>query len=291
MLGMIPLFTSFPPNLKNRGTDGTDRNLRYFETCFQTWLMSGFAPFSVNLADENFEPAASLSHLNLIVSEGAPPSFSPKRVPTLDDLLTSANATGYVGPFAIVNADIMLKLDEHDAKRIRDLEPDQFIVSRRIDIKNIESHEGELYRPGVDFIVMHTKNIKALLGSPFYFGLPWWDHFVPIQLYKLGLRPVHLSKSVAYHLEHDDRWDEAAWIYLGELFISFISQKSISPFAEAYEARKNDALRPYAASLRGAGRYLRDMMKPKNVALREKLLRLSALNESILNEITGNIST
>ena len=40
----------------------------------------------------------------------------------------------------------------------------------------------------------------------------------------------------------------------------------------------------------GAGRYLRDMMKPKDVAMREKLLRLSALNESILNEITGNIS-
>ena len=53
-------------------------------------------------------------------------------------------------------------------------------------------------------------------------GVPWWDYHVPLQLFLRGVHTRVVREPVAFHLQHEERWDDRLWRRFGLRYANFV---------------------------------------------------------------------
>ena len=242
-----------------------------------SWKCAGFEPISVNWKDEPFGHPLRMIPVtrNASAITGRPHLF-------FADLLAAASVEAQGRPFALINADVILKPATLTA-RVAQLRPGEFIFSRRIDIDQLGQTEGVPYHSGYDFFAGHADDMSGLSDAGMVFGAPWWDHFFPLLMFMRGCR-LYQIEPTALHLEHTDRWSWPTWEALGKRFISEIRPRITD---ETYRLRFEDAIERRTGRLLSDLKYKLWKRLPKNAIseLPRILHRVSAVNVSFLNEI------
>lgn len=224
-MAKIPIFTSIPPRFVRLDNTGTDIGTNYLSRCVHSWRDNNFEPMSIN-ADIERQPEIlnDLAIRRINVGRNAQ-ELCGKPLVYLSDFVRSACEIAN-GPVAITNSDILLDISSETLEKFNKIKPGQCFVAPRIDISSIESREGREYRYGYDFFVYHSQDLDKLMESQFVFGLPWWDHFLPVVMYSQGVRQIGADRMFAYHLLHNERWDWQLWIHLGRQYVDLMLNKS-----------------------------------------------------------------
>lgn len=190
----------------------------WLETCVRSWVKQGFQPITVNSRKEVMPDCERLSEFTQMkVDKDGLDEFG-KRYVALGDMIDCV-LQHHDGPIAITNSDIALELTDDARTRIANLQPGSCFVCNRIDVENPDFENGVLYPAGFDFFVFHADDLRKLSANSMYFGLPWWDYFLPVNLISQGIRRLPPDGINAYHLTHADRWKRRLWRKLGVQFI------------------------------------------------------------------------
>ena len=229
-MNRIPYITSVPPRLKRVSKDGADIGEAYQVRCVASWGDEGFDACSVNSRQEKVGCNIAIKRVDRDASEitGRPHVF-------LADLLAAGIEMAGDGPFVIGNADVILKSGIRD--RVARLQPGEILFSRRIDIDDMSSLEGEAYAPGFDFFAINGSDAARLADTQLIFGAPWWDHYLPLRTYMKG-GTLHILESAVFHLTHDERWNWPLWTKLGQTFLDEIEPGATSTYKAGLDAAK-----------------------------------------------------
>jgi hypothetical protein len=215
-LADIQLFTSIPPRISRTNAAGEEIGESYQADCIASWINAGFAPTTINARSED---ADSVSGVERITLERDASEVTGRPHPYFADLLSTI-AQETQGPFALVNADILIPSPTGLAERVTSLTPGQMIIGRRLNVPHLGA-SGTPYFSGYDFFGAHSEDVASLARTQLVFGAPWWDHFFPLAMHLRGCRIKQLEPQVI-HLRHDERWSLATYRALGDRFINEI---------------------------------------------------------------------
>lgn len=220
-LQRIPLVTSLPPSFSRLDEAGNDIGAAWLTACAQSWLDEGFDLITVNSDAETMLEFDLLPCFEQLKTTKDGFDKFGKRYVSLNDMIeTLAQQTE--GPIAIINSDIALELTQEARRRIRALQSGTCIICNRIDVDTIAREGERVYPSGYDFFVFHTADLKKIPANGMYFGLPWWDHFLPISVLSQGVARLTSEGIKAYHLKHGGRWKRRLWRTLGHRFVNDI---------------------------------------------------------------------
>jgi hypothetical protein len=218
----IPLITSVPPNMSRIGADGSEIGAEYLALCIDSWRRSGFSPRSVNAETEVITCQSDFGGLPLVRVPRDAATFVGKHLVYFQDLVQSAAAAADdgPGPVVITNADIFLDptFPLHD--ELLRLRPGHAVLARRVDVTTPSQRRGQVYRRGFDFFAIHRDDLRKVQSEGFIFGTPWWDYVLPTALLANGVRVDLLTTPFAFHLLHNDRWNEQQWTSVGLHFVN-----------------------------------------------------------------------
>lgn len=214
--GLPLLFTSLPPAISRTNAAGEEIGRAYQADCIASWVDAGFAPATINARSEQVPREAGIPQVSV---EQDASEITGKSHPYFGDLL-SAIAGQTDGPFALVNADILIPSNAGLAERVLSLRPGEMIFTRRIDVSRLGA-SGKPYFWGYDFFAAHSADATALADTRLVFGGPWWDHFFPLAMHLHGCRVTQLEPKII-HLHHNERWDWTMYRKLGDRFMAEI---------------------------------------------------------------------
>jgi hypothetical protein len=278
----IPLFTSIPARVSRLNTSGDDIGTSHQRTCIASWKQTGFSPVSVNGPAEPTGYDIRQITLARDASEitGRPHIY-------LDDMV-EAIASDTDGPFAIVNADISIPPAAGLAHRAAAVEPGTFLFARRLDTEDINSGQGVPYRDGFDFFAGHARDLRDFGKTRFVFGMPWWDHYLPLLTHMHGLAVTQLEPRVL-HLKHDERWEQSTWETFGEIFIAAMKQVAHGSYRWRLRALLRGATGGKMETIKASMRP-RELQRPPG-EFDDMLYRISDLNLHFLNTNASMAST
>lgn len=246
----IPLFTSIPPSITRFDMAGRNVGEQYTKYCIKSWCSSGFNPISLNSSTEGIPKCFEQHIQNIYISDDAYAQYQ-KPVLYLRDFI-EAILRNHEGVVAITNADIVLDLSEAERRTLESLNPNECIISKRIDVDVKEDRTGTVFSKGYDFFSFHTNVIRDFDASDFALGMPWWDHFLPLWLHMKGATSTRKINSV-FHLKHQERWQYKYWLTVGKKFEKLLADSirnnADQKFVNSYLARVSAARRSSKFSL------------------------------------------
>lgn len=210
------LFTSIPPKITRRNAAGEEIGPSYQADCIASWIEAGFSPATINARSESFSAEPPVRRVTV---ERDASEITGRPHPYFGDLL-SAIASETDGPFALVNADILIPPSAGLSRRVTSLKRGQMIFTRRLDVARVGA-SGKPFFYGYDFFAAHGADAAALAKSQLVFGAPWWDHFFPLAMHLHGCRLTQLEPTIM-HLHHVERWDWSTYRKLGDRFLAEI---------------------------------------------------------------------
>lgn len=219
-LADVQLFTSIPPRISRADGAGREIGQAYQADCIESWIDAGFDPVTINARSERVEPESRLQRVTL---ERDASEITGKPHPYFGDLL-SAVAERTKGPFALVNADILIPSSAALDVKVASIRPGEMIIGRRLDVAQLGA-SGTPYLYGYDFFAAHGEDVAALTETHLIFGAPWWDHFFPLAMHLQGVQITQLEPQII-HLQHDERWDFPTYRKLGDRFIAEIGPRA-----------------------------------------------------------------
>jgi len=217
------LVTSIPPKIKRIGPNGEIFGLEYMQSCVDSWIDAGFIPISVNSRREFSTAPNHIKGVEYILVERDANALVGKPLVYLQDMLR-IGANRSEDFFVLTNADIFLKSPKDICKSLSNLRPGQFVAERRFDISSTDSISGVKFSDGYDFFAFNSKDILNYSDEGFVFGVPWWDHYLPLKMTLSGFQKIDIAKPFIYHLRHDERWDPDLWRLFGSVFMRIVSK-------------------------------------------------------------------
>lgn len=216
----VPLFTSIPPRLPGGSGGSSDPQ----KALVETWREAGFAPVSINTAVEHDrhprlrERIASLGVQPLVVERPASPvkdggSGRLGDLCSVAEVLTAIHGMRPAGAVAIVNADIGMSagVTAHDVAAVA--EATGCVIGQRLDVSAPPGagrpSEQTMDVNGIDFVAFRAESapgLEGMLPGGLCFGMPWWDHYLPMSLLVLGCRPRLLRVGSLWHVRHPACW-------------------------------------------------------------------------------------
>jgi hypothetical protein len=256
--------------MRRTDADGNDIGAAYQAECIQSWIDSGFEPISINSLDE-----PQIHPVRTIRIKRDSFAKTNRKVVFLQDFLDTISQYSAGHPYVILNADICLPGNNDLYARSSAIYRGQFLISRRL-----ENNIPYLY--GYDVFVGHADDLLSVGPNELVFGLPWWDHFLPLALWAAGCK-VSQIQPFATHFPHEDRWNPDLWVQFGRIFLREIKVRNadlnyLANLNKALSQNTGSALSKLLLACRKAiPRYTRQEMV-------HQLHRVSALNLSTLDE-------
>lgn len=217
------LVTSIPPKIKRVGANGEMLGIEYMQSCVDSWIDSGFTPISVNSRREFATTPNHIKGVEYIFVDRDANAFVGKPLVYIQDMLR-IGANRSEGFFVLTNADILLKGSKDIFESLSGICSGQFIAERRFDIPSTDCVSGVKFTDGYDFFAFNSEDILGYSDDGFVFGIPWWDHYLPLKMALAGFNKIEIAKPFVYHLEHDERWDPDLWRMFGSVFMRTISR-------------------------------------------------------------------
>lgn len=239
---MTPLlFTSIPPCVRGEALERTTASSPQLVT-IRSWIGAGFQPVSINLRQEiqRFpDLPATLEHFGvqtLVVEPRWPVVPEAPLCPFLDFLDAIARRS-QGNCLAILNADIRLapSPDRSLAGRVSGLGDDEYLVAQRSDLSSWDDGRRRrmIHAYGFDFVAFRSPwigRISRSLTPDLGFGLPWWDHYLPLALAALGAQTRLVDPRWFEHDVHAFQWNWDHYCRIG--------RTAARQFQETLEARE-----------------------------------------------------
>lgn len=218
----IPLLTSIPKNTLRQDCHGTEIGRDYLRSCIESWQNSGFTPISVNSQKEIQVNCPDMEGVRYISVKRDASHATGKPLIYLNDLIHVA-VTLASGPVVITNADIFLDCTQEIRTFIQRLKPGKCLILKRFEIETAYARNGVESSFGYDFFAFHVKDIQKYAESKLVFGMPWWDHYVPIFLAFHGVSILTESTPCVFHLVHNERWNANHGVKYGFKFMDIVN--------------------------------------------------------------------
>ena len=208
------LITSIPPRMNRIDFGGFEIGDAYLRKCVASWSESGFDIYSINSVKERGS-VPLIDGVKYVFLDRDASAEAGKPLVYLEDFLNAAVAD-YQGPVAITNADILFSPGHSATELVSTIEKGVAVLHQRLDFHQLSSiNEGQVYAQGVDLFLAHSDDLKKVSQNPFVFGMPWWDHYLPISLMLNGVSLQCAPTGKINHLIHQDRWDFDLWYKFG----------------------------------------------------------------------------
>ena len=180
---MTLLVTSIPPSVKRLDRGGAEIGSQYQRQCVESWKRAGFSPLSIYSSRERVFPGlcqTAFVHRDASRLTGRPPSLLPIFS------LSRANVR-------TVNRSGSLMATSSCERRLPNLSKTfsrgNFYIRAEPKFTIQSESTGESYRYGFDFFACHPSD-AAKFKTSLVFGMPWWDHLLPLIAYKNRCRRV-----------------------------------------------------------------------------------------------------
>jgi hypothetical protein len=209
----------------------------------ETWRAAGFAPFSINSAVEHERHPGlrkwitSLGVQAMVVERPASLAFGggsqqPGLLCTLPELLAAIQGMQPTGAVAIINADIGMSAGVTAQGISAAAEATGYVIGQRLDVvtrpgsgtRSVQTMDVN----GIDFVAFRPESVpglKGLLPVGLRFGMPWWDHYLPLSLLALGCRPQLLRVGSLWHVRHAPQWSLDRYTRDGLTFASEFAER------------------------------------------------------------------
>jgi len=291
--GKVPIFTSIPPRHSRLDAQGREIGDAHLRRCIASWHACGFEPVTVNSEAEQLHPLVEAMDLCTIRVPRDAASLTGRPHLYMTDLLHAA-INGGDGRFYLVNADIELEMTAQTMTRTHALGPLDALLVRRTDYSDEQPGTSGVYTGGIDFFAGGAACLADIDFGALVFGMPWWDHFLPIAMLGRGARPVASDGITAWHYVHGGRWERKNHIAFGEVFMGLIAELEKMGVCDADIDRHLSRVlsifagkSPYGAPRIGALKAwaLAHIPALRGTHLRRSLRDISALNETLFDRI------
>jgi hypothetical protein len=122
----------------------------------------------------------------------------------------------------IINSDIMLRVSSKFVERLWPQVRGGMVFGSRMDIPNADATTGQLYYWGFDYFFMDREALACIEDAPFFFGVPWWDYWLPISFIIADQKISKTASPIGFHVSHPTRWDPALYKKIGTYYSEFI---------------------------------------------------------------------
>lgn len=282
------LVTSIPPRMNRIDSDGVEIGDLYLRRCVASWSESGFDIYSINSLKERAS-VPLIDGVQYVFLDRDALAEAGKPLVYLEDFLDAAVA-GYQGPVAITNADILFSPGHSATELVSTIEKGGAVLHQRLDFHRLSSiDEGQVYVQGLDLFLAHSDDLKKVSQNSFVFGMPWWDHYLPISLMLNGVSVQCASTGAINHLIHQDRWDFDLWYKFGCKFARCIEhvklEKGKSRVIEWYCNEYRYIQRSLRLKLKSALRFRSEGTSFSRSLEERKFHEVSNLNLRLLTQV------
>lgn len=122
----------------------------------------------------------------------------------------------------VINSDIMLRVSSRFVEQIWPHVRGGMVFGSRIDITNDDACVGQVYFWGFDYFFMDRAALDSIEDEPFFFGVPWWDYWLPISFIVADRRIARIASPIGFHVSHPTRWDPSLYEKIGAYYGEFI---------------------------------------------------------------------
>ncbi len=288
-----PIVTSIPPVFSRKDAEGREIGEAYLARCVQSWRDCGFDPVTVNSVNEALHPLIATLGIRVERVPRDAAAITGRPHVFLQDLLDAARRVCGERVF-ITNADIELEMTSDASARVARLGPMQALALRRRDHNGEKNLDTVPYDSGVDLLGVGRSALEGIDAGALVFGMPWWDHFVPLMLLWRGAEVAPGSGALAWHLDHDGRWNKKQYIRSGQEFLRLIdavpADMRRDPWVSDHVARLRRIRRgAYGTNLarQVEARLVAHLMPRARIHIRRVLRETSLANTAVLDRITG----
>src|SRR6202166_5256838 len=210
----VTLFTSLPPST-TRIVDGHDYGIAYQRACIASWIAAGFDVISLNPESEIAELRKYDYPINYLVS--------PNPRPRIFEFLKEAfrSPSDLIG---IINADCLLLSYPAFVQGIVSGAKDGLVMVERVNIDpNNLLPTGQTCLGFDAFFFNKTHASRLTIDPDLSVGQPWWDYWFPMEFAVSGVKLLRPQSPLIFHLDHEQGWSQARWLYYGRKFITRFS--------------------------------------------------------------------
>lgn len=122
----------------------------------------------------------------------------------------------------IINSDVMLRVSPSFVEQLWPHVEGGLVFGSRMDIPDADAGEGSVYSWGFDYFFMDRAALDCIEDGPFFFGVPWWDYWLPISFIIADLKISRTASPIGFHVSHAARWDPRLYEKIGCCYRDFI---------------------------------------------------------------------
>jgi hypothetical protein len=288
-----PIVTSIPPVFSRKDAAGQEIGDAYLGRCIASWRACGFEPVTVNAEAEELHPLIAALDVQVVRVPRDARALTGRPHVYLADLLDAARRLSAERVF-IVNADIELEMSDTARDRLARLGPMETVGVRRRDHGGEKSLATPPYECGIDLLGAGREALDGIDAGTLVFGMPWWDHYLPLRLLWRGAQVVPCPEVRAWHLDHDGRWNKQQYVSSGREFLQLVEGTPApmrrDPWVDAHVAGLARIRRGhYGASppRRIEARLLAALMPRSYTQARRVLRETSLSNIALLDRLAG----
>lgn len=222
----VPIVTSIPPVFSRKDETGREIGDAYLARCVHSWRDCGFDPVTVNSEAEDLHPLIAELGVEVVRVPRDARAITGRPHVYLADLLDAARGVSTERVF-IVNADIELEMTSQARDRLARLGPMEAVGVRRRDHDGEKSPAIPPYDGGIDLMGVGRDALNGIDAGALVFGMPWWDHYLPLMLLRRGAACIAAPGVNAWHLNHHGHWNKLQYIRSGQEFLRLIDSVAI----------------------------------------------------------------
>jgi hypothetical protein len=122
----------------------------------------------------------------------------------------------------IINSDVMLRVSSGFVEQAWPQVQGGMVFGSRMDIPDADATTGQVYSWGFDYFFMDREALGCIEDEPFFFGVPWWDYWLPISFIIADRRIARTASPIGFHVSHPMRWDPILYEKIGTYYGDFI---------------------------------------------------------------------
>jgi tetratricopeptide (TPR) repeat protein len=127
--------------------------------------------------------------------------------------------------YGIINSDNFLISDSGIISFIQKHARNSLVYGSRVEIKSLENLDGYFYDRGFDFFFFDKSTLTCFPESEACIGVTWWDYWAAVMPVLENIEVKKLVSPLAYHITHQNRWDEEQWYYMGKQISGHLYRK------------------------------------------------------------------
>lgn len=209
--GEFNVLMSLSPKLSRGMPETPEAGQLYQKRCVQSWLDAGACVISINNSSEIALMESTYNGVLFVQSKDDITQNSPRKLPTLTEMLELGVSLENSSVFAITNSDVSFAGNLTMLKSLFQAAEGRAIISNRHERAPTSMQVGLPYLYGYDFVALDKEYVVPDELNGFVIGSPWWDYLF---LFMLASRDVPLSmlaSPVIVHSTHTQAWSHEKW--------------------------------------------------------------------------------